>query len=81
MPIARNNTYTPTNGSVAGVAATDGAATEVGEGEGDGEGDGDDNKRYCFCNGVSYGEMIACDDDHCEKEWVRLDISNLKTVF
>jgi inhibitor of growth protein 3 len=38
---------------------------------GDGEGDGDDNKTYCFCNSVSYGEMIACDENSCEREWVR----------
>ena len=39
---------------------------------GDGEGDGDDNKTYCFCERVSYGEMIACDDNQCEREWVCL---------
>ena len=36
---------------------------------GDGDGDGDD-RTYCFCDGVSYGEMIACDDEACEREWV-----------
>lgn len=36
----------------------------------DGEGDADD-RTYCFCNGVSYGQMIACDDEQCEREWVR----------
>ena len=39
---------------------------------GEGEGEGDDGKTYCVCNGVSYGEMIACDDSSCETEWVRL---------
>lgn len=47
-------------------AAAD-TATEVGEGEGEG-----DDRTYCFCDGVSYGEMIACDDEECEREWVRL---------
>lgn len=37
---------------------------------GEGDGDGDDNKTYCFCERVSYGEMIACDDTQCEREWV-----------
>ena len=46
-------------------AAAD-TATEMGEGEGEG-----DDRTYCFCDGVSYGEMIACDDDDCEREWVR----------
>lgn len=42
------------------------ADTEAGEGEGEG-----DDRTYCFCDGVSYGEMIACDDEDCEREWVR----------
>jgi len=25
--------------------------------------------RYCVCNGVSYGDMISCDNTFCEKEW------------
>eukprot|EP00877_Chromochloris_zofingiensis_P003319 jgi/Chrzof1/12989/Cz07g15140.t1 len=25
--------------------------------------------RYCICNGVSYGEMIACDNPDCLIEW------------
>jgi len=48
------------------TAAAD-TATEAGEGEGEG-----DDRTYCFCDGVSYGEMIACDDDDCEREWVRV---------
>ncbi|KAF6837330.1 PHD finger domain-containing protein [Colletotrichum plurivorum] len=31
-----------------------------------------DEPRYCVCNGVSYGEMIACDNESCEKEWFHL---------
>jgi hypothetical protein len=30
-----------------------------------------DEKRYCYCNQVSYGEMVACDRDGCDKEWSR----------
>ena len=25
--------------------------------------------RYCICNRVSYGEMIACDNPDCSIEW------------
>lgn len=25
--------------------------------------------RYCVCNNVSYGEMIACDNPDCIVEW------------
>ena len=53
-----------TNDHPASAAAD--TATEAGEGEGEG-----DDRTYCFCDGVSYGEMIACDDDDCEREWVR----------
>ncbi|KAL3426679.1 phd finger domain-containing protein [Phlyctema vagabunda] len=35
---------------------------------------------YCFCNGVSYGEMVACDGDGCEKEWFHLDCVGLKVA-
>lgn len=45
---------------------TEGAVAPTGEGEGE----GDDGKTYCVCNGVSYGEMIACDDASCDTEWV-----------
>jgi len=36
---------------------------------GGGEGEGDD-RTYRFCDGVR--EMIAYDDDDCEREWVRV---------
>lgn len=48
------------------VAGVDGVVAEGGEAEGDG-----DDKTYCFCGAVSYGEMIACDQFECEREWVR----------
>ncbi|KAI8643990.1 hypothetical protein BD408DRAFT_413887 [Parasitella parasitica] len=25
--------------------------------------------KYCYCNQVSFGDMVACDGDNCEKEW------------
>lgn len=28
-----------------------------------------DERRYCFCNEMSYGDMIACDNRHCRREW------------
>lgn len=35
-------------------------------------GDDDGDKTlYCFCQRVSFGEMIACDAPDCEHEWVR----------
>lgn len=64
MPVAR---------PFGALSATPGpvSATEpmVDVNDGDAEGDGDD-KQYCFCNRVSFGEMIACDEPACEVEWV-----------
>ena len=37
-------------------------------------GDADDQALYCICQKMSYGEMIACDDEECEREWVRLSV-------
>jgi len=28
-----------------------------------------DERRYCFCNEMSYGDMIACDNQNCSREW------------
>jgi len=39
---------------------------------------GADEPLYCYCNGVSYGEMVACDADDCEKEWFHLECVGLK---
>ncbi|KAI9711156.1 MAG: hypothetical protein M1812_007260, partial [Candelaria pacifica] len=33
--------------------------------------------RYCYCNQVSYGEMVACDADDCPREWFHLDCVGL----
>ncbi|KAI0136950.1 hypothetical protein BJ170DRAFT_36503 [Xylariales sp. AK1849] len=49
--------------------------------QGDDEGDIDANEpRYCYCNGVSYGEMVACDADDCEKEWFHLGCVGLRSA-
>ncbi|TFK92810.1 hypothetical protein K466DRAFT_539217 [Polyporus arcularius HHB13444] len=58
MPVARNFQPVPAD-------AHDGMSAEP-------DGDVDDNKTYCFCDGVSYGEMIGCDDEECEREWFHL---------
>lgn len=40
---------------------------DIEEGEEE-EGEGDD-KKYCTCHSVSYGNMVACDNDSCPHEW------------
>ncbi|KAK9700934.1 hypothetical protein K7432_018645 [Basidiobolus ranarum] len=33
---------------------------------------------YCYCNQVSFGEMIACDNTECEIEWFHYQCVDLK---
>ena len=40
----------------------------------------DDDERYCYCQGVSYGEMVACDRDDCPRQWFHLECIGLKSV-
>jgi len=35
--------------------------------------------KYCFCNQVSYGEMIACDNEDCDREWFHYGCVGLTT--
>ncbi|GAA5939848.1 uncharacterized protein JCM15063_004322 [Sporobolomyces koalae] len=45
------------------------------------EGDDDADKTlYCFCQRVSFGEMIACDAPDCEHEWFHLPCVGLKSI-
>lgn len=41
---------------------------------------GKDEARYCFCNQVSFGEMIACDAPNCPREWFHLSCVGLTTT-
>jgi hypothetical protein len=39
-----------------------------------------DELTYCYCNSVSYGAMVACDAEGCEREWFHLDCVGLKVA-
>lgn len=41
---------------------------------------GDDEDLYCFCQQVSYGEMVACDNPTCKYEWFHYDCVGLKEI-
>ncbi|KAJ5133616.1 hypothetical protein N7526_004981 [Penicillium atrosanguineum] len=44
------------------------------------EGDDEDEEgepRYCYCDQVSFGEMVACDNDACPREWFHLSCVGL----
>lgn len=40
----------------------------------------EEEPRYCRCNGISYGEMVACDGANCQKEWFHLECMGLKVA-
>lgn len=63
MPVARS--FANPTPPVVTEVDTDGGAAAA-----EADGDADDGKTYCFCERVSFGEMIACDDLNCEREWV-----------
>lgn len=67
----------------AGLAAQLAAAQLAHEDDGssmqgdDDDEDRDSEPRYCYCNNVSYGEMVACDMASCPREWFHLDCVGL----
>ena len=67
----------------AGLAAQMAAAAAVQDGEDssmqgeEDEEDGPGQERYCYCDEVSYGEMVGCDGDNCEREWFHLNCVGL----
>lgn len=47
----------------------------------DGEWTYDPNEpRYCICNQVSYGEMVACDNEDCTVEWFHYPCVGIETT-
>lgn len=67
----------------AGLAAQLAAQAAAAEEDGNSSGAGDEEidhvgeERYCYCNGYSYGEMVACDMDGCAREWFHLQCAGL----
>jgi len=39
----------------------------------------EDSQVYCFCQQVSFGEMVACDNESCEREWFHLPCVGLQS--
>ncbi|CCH44107.1 Inhibitor of growth protein 5 [Wickerhamomyces ciferrii] len=38
----------------------------------------EENELYCFCQRVSFGEMVGCDNDDCKFEWFHYECVGLK---
>jgi hypothetical protein len=60
--------------AAAAAVAQAAAAEDVNRGgnKQDDEDDHGSEPRYCYCDEVSYGEMVACDADGCKREWFHL---------
>lgn len=48
--------------------------------EDDMEVDDPDEPRYCYCNRVSFGEMVGCDGAQCKREWFHLECVGLRNA-
>ncbi|KAI0722723.1 hypothetical protein C8Q76DRAFT_719988 [Earliella scabrosa] len=60
------------------VHASAGPDDEDAEGEEDEDGaDAEDQELYCYCQKLSYGEMIACDNEKCRYQWFHISCINL----
>ncbi|KAF7837375.1 PHD finger protein ING1 [Senna tora] len=65
--------------SVTAVAATEAQTTSANPAGMDLDLPVDPNEpTYCFCNQVSYGEMVACDNPDCKIEWFHFGCVGLK---
>lgn len=59
--------------------ARDGKSGNEAPGDADDDEDGGDDKQYCLCYNVSYGDMVACDNDNCPYEWFHWSCVGLKS--
>lgn len=41
--------------------------------------EGNDDRKYCICQKVSFGDMIACDNEQCPYEWFHWNCVGLKS--
>lgn len=62
-------------GTRAASAASDDEAEDA---EPDAEGEEDDTQVYCVCQRVSFGDMVACDNDDCPHQWFHWGCVDLK---
>lgn len=41
---------------------------------------GEREQTYCYCNQVSFGDMVGCDGDDCKREWFHLPCIGFKNA-
>jgi inhibitor of growth protein 3 len=49
-----------------------------GVGGGDADEEESDDTKYCFCQRVSFGDMVACDNDECKYQWFHWECVGIK---
>ncbi|KAI0650469.1 hypothetical protein C8Q79DRAFT_901818 [Trametes meyenii] len=72
-PMRSRRTHTST-----GLDDADAEGEEDLDEAGEDNGDAEDQELYCYCQKLSYGEMIACDNDACRYQWFHLSCVSLK---
>jgi inhibitor of growth protein 3 len=45
---------------------------------GDADEEESDDTKYCFCQRVSFGDMVACDNDECKYQWFHWECVGIK---
>lgn len=56
-------------GPLDATGSANSASLQLHSGTAPANGEDADNRLYCFCQRVSFGEMIGCDNDDCKYEW------------
>ena len=82
----RETSASPTPSSLP-RSQVDGAADKVSSrsaragigGPEDDEDDENDDQLYCYCQKVSFGDMVGCDNDNCEYQWFHWSCIGLKS--
>ncbi|KAL2148151.1 hypothetical protein VTH82DRAFT_8734, partial [Thermothelomyces myriococcoides] len=81
---SNSSSSSSSHGHNAGSRKTGAGAGAGAENEDDADEDEDqdvaDEDVYCYCNQVSYGEMVACDGEGCPREWFHLECVGLKVA-
>ncbi|QIW99506.1 hypothetical protein AMS68_005024 [Peltaster fructicola] len=78
---SRSNSPTPDSqvrNQADATAGNDTAGSPEEDDDDDAGEDGEDTTLYCFCQKVSFGDMVGCDNDNCKYQWFHWGCVNLK---
>lgn len=76
---SEDGSASPTPSSLARTQA-DGAGDRASDGEAEEDlEEGEDTTLYCFCQKISFGDMVGCDNDNCKYQWFHWNCVGLKS--